>query len=356
MRRLALLCFGFFLGSFCSASLYAFYPVDGWWFDPAEGGRGFNIEMQDDEMFISAFHYRNDGSPVWWVANGTYNDSTGRVNGEFLELNGGQCPGCPYTGFPEIVQNAGSPVTIEFHSPVTATLSWDGESISLVRQYWRFSLDDLNSFLYGEFHFTSGALGVYFGDRLYFNEPFTGSDGTSYAAGGVRGGSSSRVALAQFNNDLGLFFILVDTSAEHYKSFVFDMTKDRLEGESEVWRKSEEPTGSGLPFVGHRVASRSYVTSGIGPHEAQQLQRSSEPDLEREASRIRIMTQETLRDAQWENGASKGHPEPSGLSAVSASRLSVSRKGEAEDIVSILRTMEAAAQQRGEAPINSMQQ
>jgi hypothetical protein len=67
------------LGTGLAASALAFYPVDGWWYDPAEPGRGFLIEMQDDEMFIAAFHYLPSGRPIWWVANGRYDHNSGAL-------------------------------------------------------------------------------------------------------------------------------------------------------------------------------------------------------------------------------------------------------------------------------------
>jgi len=139
--------------------LLAFYPVDGWWWNPAESGRGFNIEMQDDEMFIAAFHYAPGGHSVWWVANGRYNHATGSMSSDFVQLEDGQCVGCVYRN-PDIIDGAGSPFRIDFHSAVHATLHWDGGSIPIQRMYWRFSGDLPNLFLYGEFHFTAGALGV----------------------------------------------------------------------------------------------------------------------------------------------------------------------------------------------------
>jgi len=40
------------------------YPMDGWYWNPNESGRGLNIELQDDLMFISFFHYDNAGNPI----------------------------------------------------------------------------------------------------------------------------------------------------------------------------------------------------------------------------------------------------------------------------------------------------
>jgi hypothetical protein len=258
-----------------SSTAFSFHPVDGWWYDPNESGRGFNIELQDDEMFISAFHYRENGEPVWWVANGRFNASTGRMRGEFLELENGQCPGCPYTGFPDIVEGAGSAVTVDFDTAISATLNWDGETIRLVRQFWRFDTSDLNSFLFGEFHVTPGALGTYFGQQFYIDDSFVGDDGENYVSGRIRGGSSSRLAVGRWYPDSGIFIVLIDSSPSYYQALAFDMTKDRLEGDSEVYEKDEDPTGSGLPFIGHRVASKSYVQTGVGPNS---LSAAASPD------------------------------------------------------------------------------
>ncbi len=246
-------------------SLWAFYPVDGWWWNPQESGRGFNIEMQDDEMFIAAFHYTPDGRPLWWVANGRYDAVTGRMTGDFIEFAGGQCPGCSYSA-PAVVSGAGSPVTIDFHSAVHATVQWDGETIPIERQYWRFSFDQPNLFLFGEFHFTTGALGVYFGNRIYFDDEYTDTSGTEWIVGQVREGSSDRLAIARYEQSNDQFAILVDSSPSYYQFYLFDMTKDRMEGRSWTYNKDDDPSGSGLRFIGHRVASPSYVQTGVGPH------------------------------------------------------------------------------------------
>lgn len=276
---------------------WAFYPVDGWWWDPAQSGRGFNIEMQDDVMFISAFHFRPDGSPVWWIAAGHYDDSTGEMTGHFDEYAGGQCPGCPHTDS-ERTEGAGSPVRIEFTSPVTAVLHWDGETIPLSRMYWAYDLNNLSSFLFGEFHFTSGALGIYFGDRIYFNDTYTAADGSRYVSGRVREGSSGRIALARYDAETGLFAILLDSSTSYYKFFAFDMTKDRLEGLAWTFLKTDQPDGSGLPFIGHRVASRAYVQTGVGPHDSATPQTSEAFAFERDTQDAKLARVQAVKSGQ----------------------------------------------------------
>jgi len=43
-------------------------PSTGWYWDPSRTGSGFFAEMQGESLFLVAFFYRTDGSPVWYVA------------------------------------------------------------------------------------------------------------------------------------------------------------------------------------------------------------------------------------------------------------------------------------------------
>lgn len=45
------------------------HPTTGWYWNPAQGGRGFFTEVQGDRLFVVAFMYRSDGSAVWYAAN-----------------------------------------------------------------------------------------------------------------------------------------------------------------------------------------------------------------------------------------------------------------------------------------------
>lgn len=251
------------LGLLCVPALtHAFYPVNGLWYNPDESGRGINIEMHNDVMVATIYLYADDGSPLWWQGVGTLNSQTGVMEASFGEFHGGQCQTCAYvqpSHFPE----AGGDFTLEFHSAISATMTWDGGQIPLVKSTWTFST--LNSLLYGEFHYTQGALGIYFGDRLRYVEPFVNSDNVEYVAG-YRSGASGRVLLGSFDNDLELFVVLVDSSQSYYQLYVFDMSADRKEGVSWTYEKSDSPSGSGLPFIAHRSASRAYVQTGSGPH------------------------------------------------------------------------------------------
>lgn len=257
MKRLLIVA----LMMFCVGRADA-YPMDGWYWNPNESGRGLNIELQDDLMFISFFHYDNAGNPIWWVASGRYNEQTNRVVGDFYRTRNGQCPGCsPRT--PDVDFNFDGDFVLTFDSDVSATLDWAGGRTRLIRQYWAFDLSDPLSYAYGDFHLTTGALGVYFGNRLRFFEEYRdGSD--VYLRGQVIGGSSSRIALVSFSEDIG-WFALVDSSSSFYTAYAFGMTKDRLIGRSWTYRKNESLDGNGLELIGHRTASKTHAVRGNGP-------------------------------------------------------------------------------------------
>lgn len=44
------------------------FPETGWYWNPAEGGRGFAIERQGDKIFLSGFLYESNGHPTWYVS------------------------------------------------------------------------------------------------------------------------------------------------------------------------------------------------------------------------------------------------------------------------------------------------
>src|SRR5260221_9046754 len=45
-------------------------PETGWWFSPAEGGRGYAIEQRNGNVFMAALMYNPAGVPTWYLGNG----------------------------------------------------------------------------------------------------------------------------------------------------------------------------------------------------------------------------------------------------------------------------------------------
>jgi subtilisin family serine protease len=67
----------------------------GWWWNEAEPGAGYFVEIRNSTLFLSAYMYREDGSPAWYIANGVY------VRGTFqgvLQEYGGPAQSDPWRG------------------------------------------------------------------------------------------------------------------------------------------------------------------------------------------------------------------------------------------------------------------
>ncbi len=66
-----------------------FQLESGWWWNPAESGTGYTIEVQGNQMFMAAFMYRSDGTAVWYMANGAMLNDYNFL-GTMTEYAGGQ--------------------------------------------------------------------------------------------------------------------------------------------------------------------------------------------------------------------------------------------------------------------------
>jgi hypothetical protein len=72
-------------------------PTVGYWWNPNESGRGWNIEVQNDVVAITHFVYRPDGSATFLQSAGPFDLTTGVVSATLNQFGQGQCIGCPYT-------------------------------------------------------------------------------------------------------------------------------------------------------------------------------------------------------------------------------------------------------------------
>ncbi len=70
-------------------SVFGVTPQTGWWWNPAESGRGFAIEQQSNTIFFAAYLYRDDGSAVWHTAV-MEEKADGQYEGELEEFQNGQ--------------------------------------------------------------------------------------------------------------------------------------------------------------------------------------------------------------------------------------------------------------------------
>jgi serine protease len=102
----------------------AFTPDRGWWWNPAEGGRGFALEKQGDTLFIAGFMYDEFGNPVWYVAQGAMSNPY-VFQGSWRLYGNGQTLGGAYKP-PTIVNGAFAPLTIQFSDSRNAIMTLPG--------------------------------------------------------------------------------------------------------------------------------------------------------------------------------------------------------------------------------------
>jgi hypothetical protein len=108
-------------------------PEAGWWWNPAESGRGFFIEWQDGFVDIAGYMYDGEGRPTWYITAVPTPDPM-RITGNWWTFAGGQAMGQPYRPATRTSDNAGA-LDIQFSSATTATMTLpDGRRIPIVRQ------------------------------------------------------------------------------------------------------------------------------------------------------------------------------------------------------------------------------
>jgi hypothetical protein len=102
----------------------AFQPETGWWWNEAESGRGFTVEIQGNTLFMGGYMYDDSGNPIWYVTTGTMASPT-LYQGVWLQFADGQTLTGPYKVNRLINNNVGS-ITLQFSSTTTATLTLPG--------------------------------------------------------------------------------------------------------------------------------------------------------------------------------------------------------------------------------------
>lgn len=120
-------------------------PQTGWWYNPAEGGRGFAIEVQNGQMFLASYMYDGAGNPTWYLATGAMSDAA-LFQGELQLFGNGPALGAVYRSPGVVNANVGA-VTVQFTSTTDATLTLpDGRQIPLVRFAFGVSGPTLSAF------------------------------------------------------------------------------------------------------------------------------------------------------------------------------------------------------------------
>lgn len=119
------------------AAALPFTPTNGLWWNPAESGTGYNLQVQHGMMVVTVFSYTPAGDPVWYYAPGRL-AAAGRgvtMTATLDRYRGGQCVSCGYSR-PNVAGSDGT-MTIDFTSPVSATIHLPGGRATAIQpQSW----------------------------------------------------------------------------------------------------------------------------------------------------------------------------------------------------------------------------
>ncbi|MBL0140556.1 MAG: hypothetical protein IPP91_00380 [Betaproteobacteria bacterium] len=106
-------------------------PQTGWWWNAAEGGRGYSVEVAGNHIFFAAFLYDDTGRSNWYVATGNTSLDGSLFTGDLLKVTGGQTLTGAYKP-PNPVQSAG-PFTLAFSDASNGTMVWPGGTVAIER-------------------------------------------------------------------------------------------------------------------------------------------------------------------------------------------------------------------------------
>jgi lysyl endopeptidase len=72
-----------------SAPAASFQPETGWWWNPAESGRGFSLEIQKGTLFMAGYMYDAQGNPTWYASSNTLSTQSS-YSGTWIQYGYGQ--------------------------------------------------------------------------------------------------------------------------------------------------------------------------------------------------------------------------------------------------------------------------
>ena len=248
---------GFAFGSLPAAAFTTIGgPATGLWAHAGDGGRGFNIDIQGSTMIVTTFVYTASGAPIWYLSSGTYNHATGRFQSSYDSYSDGQCFGCPAYQ-PTAHSGAAGPMSIQFHSNQTATLSTPSGPLEISKFNYGFASP--RDLLYGEWVFTINVGGLVTGDWIVFDHPFTASNGTVYAAG-HSDDSFNHVVLGSYSASLGQYLVVATQSGNYAHSYAFGLDDHRGLGLAWVHLLDDDLTGNGSAASASRVLYAGELT------------------------------------------------------------------------------------------------
>lgn len=238
-----------------SNAAWAFMPAGGLWVIDAEnngqGGRGFQIEVENEIMVLTYYGYRADGSSIFYLAAGPIVGNG--FSGALEEYQNGKALGTTWK--PASAAGSAGTVTVTFSSGLHGMIALPGESAQAISKL---------SFGYG--NTPDGLLGSYLFN--YIAPTFENSDVyTLTTKAGATANGNGLVANASYSFGCenvvsgvlaGSVVCVESPSASYSDSYFFKMAGDRGAGVG-TYTASEYY----YPLHVLRTATRSGIKTGI---------------------------------------------------------------------------------------------
>lgn len=278
--------------AFTISAAQAYEPESGLWWNPAESGTGYTIEVQDDFMSVTLYSGSQTGQAKWYIAAGLL-DRNAYFEADLLSFYAVQPIGKPYQGEPLIEPSYGRlKIVFDPNNNRRATLTWpNGRTVPIQRQEFYFVRyeDTVGVWpevtrMLGEWQVTidlssTGEAYPFSGDVLVFDDYARDSNGWYYE--GCRpddaqvGGCSNYAltyhdAVGYFEAPTGLHLSLVKDGIyggqQWYALYLMQMGTNDGSGEFVLYPKGANPDNyDAHPARTFRTASRTFVQEGVGP-------------------------------------------------------------------------------------------
>ena len=110
-------------------------PESGWWWNPAESGRGFFLEWQGGQLFMAGYMYDDQGNPLWYLSgNSTPSANLQGYSNNWLQFGNGQTLTGAYRAPTQVNGNV-APVTIQFSGPETGIMTLPNGRTTAIRRF-----------------------------------------------------------------------------------------------------------------------------------------------------------------------------------------------------------------------------
>lgn len=214
-------------------------PATGLWANPADGGRGWNIDIQGDTMTVTTFVYQSNGAPIWYLSSGRYNHDTGVFTSSYDSFSNGQCFGCTPRQ-PDVHSGAAGNMRIDFRDNEHATITTPAGRQAIEKFNYGFS--SRTAMLYGMWAFSMNSGAAYTVDWINFTGPYS-SGGKTYAQGETLDGRQ-RVVLGQYV-DWEIGTLVLADAGSYYHAYQMMVEATRGVGLGWVYPKTGSLSGNG---------------------------------------------------------------------------------------------------------------